>query len=126
VSDRIPLYDGSIQGNRVGCFTRGDLQIDVIKPGFDSQGRSRQSWTQFVIDGVPVYEVKLRTQLPDAMRKFDDLWSKYIESDPSVLDKALAACRADRLAKFKDGKTEESPAPALSHDGRPDGKQYRA
>ena len=122
--DYLPIYDGAIQANRIGTFTRGGLTIHIIRPGYDSQGRRRQSWTQFVVDGVPIYEVKVRVELDVALKKFDELWAKFIT--PEVLPQALANCRNDHLTKFKDGVTGESPAPSLAHDGRPEGKRYPA
>ena len=122
--DYLPLYDGSIKANRIGTFTRDGLTIHIVRPGYDSQGRRRQAWTQFVIDGIPIYEVKMRITETAAIKRFNELWTKYIT--PEIRDQAYVNCRKERLAKFKDGVTGESPAPALSPDGRPGGKQEGA
>lgn len=122
----IPLYGGSIQGNSVGKITRDGVEIDVIRPGYDAQGRRRVAWTQFVVDGVPIFETKIRMDTRTAIEKFDKLWAEAFGSRSDDLQKALENCRHDHLSKFKDGVSGEPAAPSLSQDGRPDGKRYRA
>lgn len=125
--DLIPLYGGQINANRIGTFTRAGVAFDIIRPGYDSQGRRRIAWTQFVYQGVPVYEVKLRADTTEAMKRFDQEWRRAIEGENAwKLIPALEACIKDRRAKFRDGVTGETPAPALAVDGRGDGKRYPA
>lgn len=124
--DLIPIYDGALQANRIGAFTRCGATFDIVRPGYDAQGRRRHTWTQFVFEGVPVFEVKKQVQLDAAMDQFDALWKQHIGADCDLLRRALQAARNERLAKFRDGRTGESPAPAVSVDGREDGKSYTA
>lgn len=124
--DYLPIYNGALKANRIGSFVRDGVVIDIISPGYDAQGRRRKPWTQFVVDGVPIYEWKLQADLDVVMKKFDELWAEFIAGDLSFLHEALANCRHDHLNKFRDGTTGNSPAPSLTHDGRPDGKQYPA
>ncbi len=124
--DLIPIYDGVIKANRVGSFVRDGETFDIIRPGFDSQGRSHKTWTQFVHEGVPVYTIKLQANMTEALEQFDAVWEKSISPKPSLLKKALANAKADHKAKFKDGTTGIEPAPAVSVDGRPEGRKYPA
>lgn len=124
--DYVPLYDGSLRGNRVGQIERCGLQIDVIRPGYDAQARRRVAWTQFVVDGVPIFETKIRMDTRTAVERFDKLWTETFGSRQGDLLPALAACRRDRVSKFRDGLSGEPAAPSLAHDGRPDGKRYPA
>lgn len=124
--DLIPLYDGALQANQVGRFARGGATFDIIRPGYDAQGRRRTTWTQFVFEGVPVFEVKRKVNLDVAMEIFDELWAEHIKDEHDLLLQALNSTRKDRLSKFRDGRTGESPAPALTVDGREEGKRYTA
>jgi len=122
---KVALYGGAIKAHCIGSFMKGPHAIDIIRPGYDSQGRRRNGWTQFVHKGVPIFEVKMQKTLAVAQERFDTLWEKYIGAPNSELAfKALAAVHKERIEKFQDGKTGESAAPALTRDGRGDGKQY--
>lgn len=105
------IYNGTIKANYIGEFSRGSIDFTIIRPGFDIQGRKRISWTQFVVDGVPVFEVRKRSTLEGAMDKFDALWDQHIGQDTELLRKAITACQKERLSKFQDGVSGESPAP---------------
>lgn len=124
--DMIPLYRGELMANRVGKIIRGDLEFDIIRPGYDSQGRRRASWTQFCIFGVPVYECKKHLTMGAAIKEFDRLWTLYIGDDLDLAQRAINAARVERKRRFRDGVTGESPAPALRVDGRPEGERYEA
>lgn len=124
--DPIELYGGQLTGNNIGSICKGKLNFDVIRPGYDAQGRKRLAWTQFIYDGIPVFEVKIKTDLPIALKKFDELWEQHIGNDHALALKALERCKIDRISKFRDGKTGESAAPSVVQDGRPDGKIYPA
>jgi len=136
--DLIPVYDGEIRGNRVGRFLRAGITFDIIRPGYDAQGRRRHTWTQFLYEGVPVFEVRKLSEIDAAMDQFDDLWDEHIKVgaatgalgldayDYDLLTRALDVTKRGRLARFRDGRTGESPAPAYSVDGRGEGKRYPA
>jgi hypothetical protein len=124
--DYVDLYDGSLRANRVGEIERNGIHIDIIRPGYDAQGRRRVAWTQFVVDGVPIFETKIRMDTRAAVERFDKLWTETFEAISDDIPAALEACRRDHLSKFRDGSAGEPPAPSLAHDGRPDGKRYPA
>lgn len=115
----LPLYGGAIIAHRVSGFVRAGYSFDVVRPGFDAQGRKRETWTQIVHEGVPVYEVKLKTPLKNVLDRFEQAWDKTIGDDEDLLARALASVKRERNAKFMDGESGEAPAPALSRDGRP-------
>lgn len=123
--DTITLYPehpgGELQANRVGSFVTGGLEFDIIRPGYDAQGRRRTGWTQFVVDGVPVYEVKVQTDLPTAMRRFNDQWARFIGGDKLLAQEAAQMARRERIAKFRDGRTGEAPSPSPTRDPREPG-----
>lgn len=98
--------------------------FDIIRPGYDAQGRRRLQWTQFVHHGVPIFEMKVRVDLGKAIRRFDALWSQHIGGDQELLDQALFAAKRERTSRFRDGVSGEAPAPALVKDGRPGGHRY--
>src|SRR6266567_406248 len=123
-SDLIPIFGGALKANLIGRFTRAGITFDIIRPGYDAQGRRRHTWTQFIVDGVPVFEVKKRIELDGAMDQFDELWTQYIKDDQELLVRAINAAKTERLSKFRDGRNGESPAPALTVDGREEGKRY--
>lgn len=125
MKSKIVLYEGKAQGNGIGGFTHKGFYFDIIRPGLDAQGRKRLTWTQFIYDGIPVFEVKITTDLPTAMKKFDELWGKHIGDDLDLARKALERSKIDRISKFKDGVTGESAAPSVVPDGR-EGKIYQA
>ncbi|UTC29930.1 hypothetical protein BAJUN_03280 [Bajunvirus bajun] len=117
MSDRIPLYDGALKGNRVSSVVKAGLTFDFIKPGFDAQGRRRTTWTQVVHAGVPIYEVRVNTALDNVLDRFDAEWDKVMGDDRAFIDKALASVKRERLSKFMDGKSGVEPAPSL-RDGK--------
>lgn len=112
---------GSLKARRLGAFIKGGLAFEVIRPGYDSQGRRRLQWTQIVHEGVPIYEAKLSTSLEATFARFDELWDQTIGDDESMLHQALASVKRERVAKFRDGATGVTPAPSASKDGRGDG-----
>uniref|UniRef100_A0AB74UGB2 Uncharacterized protein n=1 Tax=Caulobacter phage BL57 TaxID=3348355 RepID=A0AB74UGB2_9VIRU len=118
------LVHGVLEGNCVGRFVRAGLTFDLIRPGFDSQGNKKQTWTQVLHEGVPIYEAKVRTEVENVIDRFDDLWEVHIGEDEDLLKKALAAVKKERASKFMDGKSGVAPAPALAHDERPAPKTY--
>lgn len=124
--DMIPIFDAALKANRIGGFTKGDEKFDIIRPGYDSQGRRRTTWTQITHDGIPVYTVKMDVDLNAVLKKFNDLWEKSIAPAPEVLKKALKNAKAEARSKFRDGKSGEAPAPALTVDGRGPGVQNPA
>lgn len=119
--DLIPLYDGAIKANRVGSFQKDGHSFDVIRPGYDSQGRRRTSWTQFVYRGYPIFEVKVHADLARAIKQFEDRWAQSVTPNPELFEQGMRNAIAERKSKFKDGKSGFEPAPALRVDGRPDG-----
>jgi hypothetical protein len=120
------LYDGALEGNCVGRFVRAGLAFDVIRPGFDAQGVKRQTWTQIVHEGVPIYEVKVRTDLDNVIDRFDALWESHIGDDEAFLARALASVKRERVSKFRDGKSGVASAPTLAHDDHPYPHHYIA
>jgi hypothetical protein len=126
MSKTILIYNGAIKANHVGAFTRGGVIFDIVSPGYDSQGRRRTSWIQYVHEGVPVFETKMDCSLKESLELFDSLWKESIGDNASLLVKAIAAAKVERLSRFKDGKTGIEGAPALKVDGRPEGKKYPA
>lgn len=121
--DTIKLYDGSIVANRAARYSKAGLNFDIISPGYDVQGNKRETWTQFVYKGVPVFEIKLRVKVLQAIAQFDKLWDKHITTQKHVRE-ALSQCMSARQKRFKDGKSGVEPAPALTVDGRPDPLEY--
>ncbi|AFO71695.1 hypothetical protein CcrKarma_gp144 [Caulobacter virus Karma] len=117
MSSDLPLYDGALTGKLVGRFVRAGQAFDVVRPGFDAQGIKRQTWTQIVHGGVPVFEVKVRTDLDNVIDRFDELWERHIGEDEDLLARALASVKKERTAKFRDGKSGVTPAPTV-HDVR--------
>jgi hypothetical protein len=121
---QIKIYDGSIKANKIGSIVRGGITFEIIRPGYNDQGRQMVGWTQFVFKGVPVFEVKRAAELKDAIKKFDDNWDKHIASNEAILAKALEACVKSRRKLFKDGVTGEAPAPSLEVEGLESGTNY--
>lgn len=119
----VSLYGGKTKANSIGSFMKEGFAFDIIRPGLDAQGRKRLAWTQFVFEGVPVFEVKIKVDLKGAMKKFDELWGQHIGEDRALAKAALERAKQDRTSKFQDGVTGESAAPAVSQDGRT-GKIY--
>lgn len=121
----IPLYDGALRGNKVGSIVKGPRTFDIIRPGYDAQGRRRTKWTQIVHDGVPIFEMKVRTDMNAVLDRFDQLWGRFIGPDDCDLaDRALAGVKRERTSKFRDGRTGVEPAPSVAIDGRGDGQRY--
>lgn len=124
--DTIPLYEGQLMANRVGRIVRAGIEFDIIRPGYDTQGRRRTTWTQFCVEGVSVYEYRKQARLDKAIRQFDKLWAKRIGTNDDLARAAVAAARKERQGKFRNGTSGESPAPALRIDGRPDPTVYES
>lgn len=123
----ITLYpdhpDGGLKARVVGAFMRHGETLYVIRPGYDAQGRRRTSWTQVVHEGVPIWEHKLRADLPKILAQFDSLWQAAIGKNRKLSAEALEKTRQARTRAFKDGRSGVEPAPALSRDGRGEGRQ---
>jgi hypothetical protein len=118
------LYDGAIKANKIGAFVAGGEQFHVIRPGYDIQGKRRTTWTQVVHEDIPIFQVKLSTELRNVMEQFDAQWARTIGDDPLLLQKALTACKNEHRRKFKDGVSGEAPAATISRDGRNTGLRY--
>lgn len=125
---RLTLYpeheNGEIKANVVGAFMRGGEGFYVIRPGYDAQGRRRQSWTQIAHDGVPIWEWKRIGDLSAILDHFDKLWAQHLGGDPKLLAKALTQTKALRRRTFRDGVSGETPAPSITRDGREPGIVY--
>lgn len=120
----LPLFGGAIRANKVGAFVMGGETFHVIRPGYDTQARRRTTWTQVVHEDVPIYAVKVRTDLAAVIAQFEAQWRRHIDDDAVILSKALALCKGERRRKFKDGVTGESPAPAAKLDSSGQGVRY--
>lgn len=120
------LYDGAIRANKLGTFVKGGETFHIIRPGYCCQGKRRLDWTQVVHEDIPVFEVKTRVEMSEALDRFDAMWAKHIGTNTELLAKALKATKAEHRRKFRDGKSGESPAPSLTKDGRGVGKRYVA
>lgn len=119
MANETPLFDGEIQANKVGGFIKNGMQFDVIRPGYDAQGRRHKEWTQVAHEGVPVYTVKLSScTMSDFLRRFDVLWDKHFgDGDPEHVKKCFESNRKSHLRRFKDGVTGETIAPTHTQDG---------
>jgi len=122
--DELPIYDGAIQARKIGAFVMGGEAFQVIRPGYCAQGKRRTTWTQVVHEDVPVFEVKLDVDLRSALAQFETHWKRTIGSDKVLLGKALAACKAERRRKFRDGVSGETVAPSITRDGQGVGRRY--
>lgn len=112
-----PMYGGAINANHVGGFVKNGLQFEIVRPGYDCQGRRRQQWTQVIHKGVPVFTVKLIRPISDVIDRFDALWEENIGDDAEILEKVLRSNHAAHMARFRDGVTGETPAPTHTRDG---------
>ncbi len=121
---QLPIYNGSIQANRVGAFVKQGMAFDVIRPGYCIQGTRRPTWTQVVFQGVPVFEIKTSVSLTAALDRFDRQWDSILGGDADLAGRALAACRKSRLEKFRDGVTAETFAPSVTQHGKGQGLVY--
>lgn len=119
----LPIYGDAIRANKIGSFVMGGETFHIIRPGYCIQGKRRQAWTQFVHDGIPVYETKVKSDMAQSIAQFERLWAKHIGADRDLLSKALSRCKDERRRKFRDGESGETPAPAM-RDGRSEGKRY--
>ncbi|AXQ69242.1 hypothetical protein HOU02_gp483 [Caulobacter phage CcrBL9] len=117
---------GGLKARVIGSFMRNGQTFNVIAPGYDSQGRRRQSWTQVCVDDVPVWEWKLKAPVADVLKQFDKLMSKSIGKNKKLLKAAIAQTQANRRSRFRDGVSGVEPAPALTRDGREAGPSYVA
>lgn len=128
--DLVTLYPGhergSIRANRIGGFVRAGRGFDVIRPGYDAQGRRRTSWTQIVHRGVPVFEVKVLAPLDKVLERFDTLWDKTLGADDALTERALAAVTRHRLSRFRDGYSGVAQTREVSQDGRGPARAYPA
>ena len=50
----LPIYGGALKANKIGSFVLGGETFHIIRPGYDSQGRRRTTWTQFVHEDIPI------------------------------------------------------------------------
>lgn len=120
------LYGGAIKANKVGAFVLAGETFHVIRPGYDSQGKRRTTWTQVVHEDCPVFQVKVMTTLDQVIATFEDLFRRKVGDDPVVLARALEGSKSEHRRKFMDGKTGEAPAPTATRDGRDEGRRYPA
>lgn len=124
--DHLPLFGGAIRANRIGSFVKGGETFHIIRPGYCAQGKRRTAWTQIVHGDVPVFAVKVSSTLPQVLERFEREWAKWVGDDAVILNKALDLCKNLRRRTFRDGVAGESPAPAVSVDGRSLGVRYSA
>ncbi len=123
----IPIYGGQIKAHWVGAMVRGDQPFEVIRPGYDAQGKRRLTWTQFVHDDIPIYEVKVNIGLREACQKFTDEFRRFgLDQNPALLARALEQTKSGRRRRFKDGVSGEAPAPTTSQDGKREGVRHRS
>ena len=122
----VPLYGGALQAHKIGSFLKKGHGFSVIRPGYCIQGKRRIGWTQVVHEDVPIFTVKAKVNLQDAMAKFDELWDAHIEDDIELFLRALEACKAEHRAKFRDGRSGVPAAPSLVKDGFGEGHRYPA
>lgn len=116
---------GDVEAHLVGQFLIDGHSIEVIRPGYDSQGRRRKVWTQFVWNGVPIYEVKVQCKLAHAIERFELNWARaFDESTPDEIKAALEGARRERTRKFRDGRSGETPAPSITLDGPTGAAQF--
>lgn len=117
----LPIYDGAIIANRVGAFVKCGEGFQVIRPGFDSQGAKKSTWTQVIHDSIPIYTHKVSGELSVAMVEFDRQWAIHIGNNLELMKLALDACKKEHRRKFKDGLAGVEPAPTMTQDGRATG-----
>lgn len=112
---KVPVYDGALKGNFVGGFIKDGYDIQVIRPGLDSQGKRRPAWTQFLIDTIPIFETKLQQPIRDAVATFEAKWDQSLGSlDPEQLAAAVKSALGERRRKFD---PDKEPAPGITVDG---------
>lgn len=125
---RIKLFvdhpHGEINASTAGAFLHHQHSFHVIRPGYDAQGRRRQGWTQIVYKDVPIWEWKLEAPLTDVIGQFKKLWKESIGGDRTLASKALRMTMKARREKHRDGVSGETPAKALTVDGRGQGSRY--
>lgn len=80
-------------------------------------------WTQLVWRGVPVWEQKMRTELPNFLEVFNTHWDKAFKDNPEFALKVLEAEVRDRERHFQDGVKGNVVAPA-SIDGPNEPTRY--
>lgn len=114
--DEIELYDGALKAHRAASFVKDGFYIEVVRPGYDSQGRRRNSWTQFSHEGIPIYEVRTQMPMRDAITRFDELWDDYFAANPGLLTDALEGVKRERRRAFKAKYSGVPPAPAATQD----------
>lgn len=120
----LPIYDGAIKAHKVSAFVKCGIGFDIIRPGYDSQGRRHASWTQIVHEGVPIYTARMMLPLEKFIARFEEKWAEHIGDDLVLMRRALEATKNDHMNRFKDGVTGETPAPSLSRDGQGEGINY--
>ena len=118
------LYEGALKGRVVGAFVRLGRDFTVIRPGFDAQGRKRTTWTQVVVDDVPIWEWKITAPLDFVLAKFDSEMKRTIGRDKALFERALQMAQNRRRKVFRDGVAGEAPAPSVALDGRQGGRLY--
>lgn len=124
--DYLPIHGGAIRANRIGSFVMGGETFHVIRPGYCTQGKRRENWTQVVHEDIPIFEAKLKVELTHVFDQFESKWKRTIGDDRDLLLRALAACKKERRRKFKDGVSGEAPAQSITRDGRGEGRRYTA
>lgn len=126
IKSKRKLYDGALTGSVVGGFVRLDENFVVIRPGFDSQGRRHNNWTQIVHGDVPVWEAKVTAPVEVVVEKFNALLTEHFARDKAFLRKMLDQTKKHRIERFRDGESGETPAQTVRLDGRGQGVVYAA
>lgn len=119
-----PLYGEAIRANKLGAFVMGGEPFQVIRPGYDIQGRRRTTWTQIIHEDIPIFTARKDAPLREVIAQFESLWSRAIGEDRDLLLRALAACKKEHRRKFRDGESGEAPAPTISRDGKRETQAY--
>lgn len=120
----LPIYGGALKANKIGSFVLGGETFHIIRPGYDSQGRRRTTWTQFVHEDIPIYQIKMDVDLDVAIERFEAAFKVAIGEDRALLLEALKGSKASHRARFMDGETGQEPAPTATQDGVKVGRRY--
>ncbi len=115
---------GELIANKVSAFLlAGRFPVEVIRPGYDSQGNKRERWTQFVVEGVPIAEVKVEVPLRTAIDKLHEMMAP-IKDDRDLIGRGIEACRRQRIERWRDGVSGVETAPSINIDGHGPAEQY--
>lgn len=114
---------GSVEASYVGAMMFNDHSMYVLRPGYDIQGNKRTDWTQFVVEGVPVMEIKAAVDVLAAMKLFKEQ-TNWLRKEPELAAKAIERARQERLRKWRDPEYGAEPAPSVGVDGLSPGQHY--